>query len=323
MSSRSRLARAYYDLAVMLDAGMPILRSLDVVVEGREGYLKRIFSQVRETISRGSSLTEALAEHRNVFPDLDRMLVEAAETSGALGDSFKMLSQWHEFMHRITRRIQVGLIYPFLILHIAAFVVGVPSLVLGSLSMAGYLQQALRILLLLYVPTAVVIVFLFLRERIPPLRLPLDLLALRIPILGRAIYHLSVCRYAKAFGMLYGAGVPMTETAERATRATGNVVVAQLFAGGMATVRAGGMASEGFSKRLPAEYRHLWQIGEETGELDKTAEKVAEISGDRADLFFTAFARWMPWFVYALICVVLIILIFRLFNQVYGGLLTF
>jgi type II secretory pathway component PulF len=320
MGARSRLAQVYYDLATLLDAGVPILRSLDILIEGQQGYWKRTFRQIRESLSQGAGLAESMSRQQRVFPDLDRMLIEAAETSGSLGDSFKMLSQWHEFVHRITRRIQMGLIYPFFILHIAAFVVGLPAFVLGRSGLAGYLMEVLRVLMFLYIPTILVVAFIYLRDRIPPLRLPLDFLALRIPVLGRAMYHMSVCRYAKAFAMLYKAGVPMTETTERATRATGNVIVAGQFAGGIASVRQGGMAWEGFSSRLPAEYRHLWQIGEETGELDKVATKVADISGDRADLFFTAFANGFPKVVYFVIMAVMAMMVLRMWSQVYGGL---
>lgn len=323
MGARSRLAQAYFDLATMLDAGVPILRSLDILIEGRQGYMKRTFRQVRESLSQGANLAESLDRHRNVFPDLDRMLIEAAETSGSLGDSFKMLSQWHEFVQRITRRMQMGLIYPFFMLHIAALVVGLPAFVLGRMTVAGYLVSVLRILAFLYIPAVLVVVAMRVRDRIPAVRLPLDFVALRIPVLGQAIYHMSVCRYAKAFAMLYKAGVPITETVERATRATGNMIVAGQFAGARDNVRQGGMAWEGFSKRLPAEYRHLWQIGEETGELDKVATKVAEISGDRADLFFTAFANGFPKVVYFAIMIFMAIMVLRLWSQVYGNLGNF
>ncbi len=323
MGARSSLAQTYYDMATLLDAGVPILRSLDILVEGRQGYLKQTFRKIRDSLSSGASLAESVDQHRNLFPELDRMLIEAAETAGSLGDSFKMLSQWHEFVHRVTRRMQMGLIYPFLILHIAAFVVNLPDFVLGKISLREYLFKVLFILSFLYIPTILVVVSIRLRDRIPLLRLPLDFVALRIPVLGRAIYHMSVCRYAKAFAMLYKAGVPMTETTERATRATGNVLVARQFAGGQEKVRQGAMAWEGFSSRLPAEYRHLWQIGEETGELDKVAGKVADISGDRADLFFTAFATGFPKVVYFAIMIVLVMMVLRTWSQVYGNLGNF
>ena len=322
MSARTALAHAYYDLATMLDAGMPILRSLDVVIEGRKGHMKQIFRRIRESISKGSSLSDALDEHPRIFSDMDRMLVDAAETSGSLSNSFSMLSAWHEFVHRIVMRILTGLAYPVLILHAGAFVACVPGAVLGGTTVKQYLFHVAQLLMWFYVPAAVVLVLIFLQKRAPQVRRPLDFLTLRIPVFGRGMYHMSICRYAKAFGMLYGAGVPMTETVERATRVTGNVLVARLFEGGQDTVRAGGMAWEGFSPRLPLEYRQLWQIGEEAGELDKTVAKVAEIAGDRADLYFTTFAKWMPIFIYVLVAIFLIIQILSLFGRVYGSVLS-
>lgn len=316
MSARSTLSQAYFDLATMMDAGMPILRSIDVVIEGRQGHLKQIFKRIRETIGKGSSLAEALAQHPRMFPDLDLMLIEAAETSGALSTSLTTLSDWHQFMHRITRRMLAGMIYPALIFHIAAFVFPLPGLVLGKLTTSEYPFAVLRILLILYIPAAIVLVIICLKDRAPFLRLPLDMLVLRIPLLGLAVYHMSVSRYAKAFAMLYGAGVPIIETTERASRVTGNMVVARQFEGGKASVRAGGMVSEGFSSRIPTEYRQLWQIGEETGELDKTANKVAEIAGDRADLCFTEFARWFPRLIYFIIAIMIIMMIMTLAGQI-------
>ena len=123
--------------------------------------------------------------------------------------------------------------------------------------------------------------------------------------------------------MMYAAGIPITEATERATRAAGNVLVASQFAGGRDSVRAGGAASEGFSKRLPAEYRSLWQVGEETGDLDKTAAKIAEIAGDRADLYFTTFASGFPKVVYFIMLAVAAFAVLMYATQFYSNLYRF
>jgi type IV pilus assembly protein PilC len=323
MGARNHLARAYYDLATLLDAGVPILRSLDLLIQGQRGRFKRVFSQVRESLSKGSSLSESLDEHRRVFPEMDRTLIEAAETGGSLPDSFKMLSHWHEFVERITRQIQMGLLYPFFLLHAVAVIYPLPTLMSsfigGQADVGGYLRRVLQVLLLLYVPVLVVLGSMLFKERARTLRLVLDHLVLRVPGLGAAIYHLSVYRYAKAFGMLYKAGVPVSECTERAALATGNAAVAQLFAGGTASVRKGGMMWEGFSRRLPAEYLHLWQIGEETGELDKTVDRIAAAAQDRADRYFTLFAQWLPKVVYFAALLIAAYMVLQLGTQVYGG----
>jgi len=323
MAARSHLARAYYDLATLLDAGVPILRSLDILIQGQRGRFKRIFSEVRESLSQGSSLSESLDEHRRVFPEMDRTLIEAAETAGSLPDSFKMLSHWHEFVERISRQIQMGLLYPLFLLHAVAVIYPLPSLILSFVNsqadVGGYLRRVLEVLLWLYVPVLIVLASMLFKKRARALRVVLDRLVLQVPGLGAAIFHLSVYRYAKAFGMLYKAGVPVSECTERAALATGNAAVAQLFAGGTASVRKGGMMWEGFSRRLPAEYLHLWQIGEETGDLDKTVDRIATAAQDRADRYFTLFAQWLPRVVYFAALLVAAYMVLQLGMQVYGG----
>lgn len=316
MGAGSSLAQTYYDMATLLDAGVPILRSLDIIIQGREGFLKHIFTQIRESVSRGSSFSESVDKHPRVFREMDRMLIQAAETSGSLGDSFKMLSQWYEFVHKMTWRVLTGMIYPVFCLHGAAFIFPATAFIFGKVGLGGYLLRVLGILSMLYIPALVVIATVYMGPRTSFLRRFLDWLVLKIPIFGQAMYHLCVSRYAKAFGMLYKAGVPITECTQRANRVTGNLAMASLFAGAVLSVRKGSMACDGLSPRLPAEYRDLWRIGEETGELDKTVDKVAEIAADRADLFFHEFARWFPIVVWALIAVVLIIMIFKTASQI-------
>jgi type IV pilus assembly protein PilC len=326
MTSRSRLAQTYSDLATLLDAGVPILRSLDIMIQGRKGSLQRVLARVRESLSKGSSLTESMSSQRGVFPDIDRMLIEAAETAGSLPDSLKMLSYWHEFIQRIKRRMWMGLLYPLFILHVGALLFPFPALVFsfinGHANVGRYIVSVLQVLLWLYVPMFLILASLRF-EGLRPLRQALDRLVLRVPLLGRAVYHLSICRYARAFGMLYKAGVPITECTQKANRAAGNVVVAELFAGATRSVRNGGTAGAGLSRQLPAEYRDLWLIGEETGELDKTVNKISEMAADRADLYFTSFGDWMPKIVYFIILGIMAYMVLTLAQQVYGNLYRF
>jgi len=146
----------------------------------------------------------------------------------------------------------------------------------------------------------------------------LDVLILRIPILGQAVRQLSICRYCRGFNMLYKAGVPIKECAAQATELTGNLIIADMFQGGAASIAAGNMAYKGFSNRLPLDYLNIWQTGEQIGELDKMVDKIAEIAGDKAELLFIEFARWLPRLLYALVCLVMIIQIFKMAGAIWG-----
>ncbi|MDT8300967.1 MAG: type II secretion system F family protein [Sedimentisphaerales bacterium] len=307
----SPYALIYHDLAVLLDAGVPTLRSLNIISEGLKGRLKIIFSNLSESVSKGNTFADSMAKHPKAFARLDITLVKSAELSGELPNCFKMLSKWYEFKQRIKGILISGFMLPFMILHIMVFIVPMPALVLGKTSISEYLIDIAITLGSLY---------LFIGISLAPyhsmpdkgiFRRLLDTLSLRIPILGLAIRELSICRYCRGFSMLYKAGLPIAQCATQATELTGNLIIADIFKGASVSIEAGNSAYEGFSRRLPLDYLNLWQTGEEIGELDKMSDKIAEISGDKAELLFTEFAKWLPRLLYALICLVMIIQIFK------------
>ena len=312
----SKLAIIYHDLAVLLDAGLPIIKSLDTVSEGLQGHLRKSFSGLSKSVSQGNTFADSMAEYPKVFARLDVMLVKSAELSGELPNCFKMLSNWYEFRNRIKGILISGLILPILIFHIMVFIVPLPSMVLGKISTTEYMMQIAKVLGLLYLLIGITLAVYHSVPNNGIFRRLLDALILRIPILGQAVRQLSICRYCRGFNMLYKAGVPIKDCAAQATELTGNLIIADIFQGGAASIAAGNMAYKGFSNRLPLDYLNIWQTGEQIGELDKMVDKIAEIAGDRAELLFTEFARWLPRLLYALVAVVLIIQIFKMAGSI-------
>ncbi len=306
---RNKFATIYHDFGVLLDAGLPILKSLDIIGEGLQGHMKKTFSDISNSVSQGNSFADSMAEYPRVFARLDIMLVKSAEHSGELPNCFKMLSNWYEFKNRLKGIIISGLILSGLVIHLMVFIVPLPSVALGKTSIIEYLMGIGKILGSIYLLIGISLCVYHSIPNTGLLRRIFDASILRIPILGLAVRQLSICRYCRGFNMLYKAGVPIAECAAKAPELTGNLVIAELFKGGAASTAAGNMTCNGFSRKLPLDYLNIWQTGEEIGELDKMVDKIAEISGDRADLLFTEFAKWLPRLLYALVCIVLIILI--------------
>ena len=104
------IALAYYNLATMLDAGVPMQRSLNVVASGLEDRLQRAFMELAEAVAKGNTLAETMTGSPAVFGPLDVMIVRAAEKSGSLPESLSLLSKWYEFSARIRKRILSGLL---------------------------------------------------------------------------------------------------------------------------------------------------------------------------------------------------------------------
>jgi type IV pilus assembly protein PilC len=298
MASSNQLEKMYHDLAVMLQAGIPILRTFDIAIENTTGGLQPVLKQISEALTQGTTLSEAMDMHARVFARFDRMLVKAADQSGNLDACCEMLSQWYQFRMRLKRIVVGGILLPFFIFHVAAFIFPLPNLILGESGFYGYLGGVFSVLSFLYTPLVFVLLVLYLGPRFPLLRRVLDHISLRIPVLGRGVRELCISRFAKAFGMLYKAGVPISECFSLAPQVTGNLVVSRFFSGGLNAVAQGKNAGEGFSREVPSEYAELWKIGEESGQLDKSVDKIAEISADRAELFLSEFSRWLPRIIY-------------------------
>ncbi len=307
-----KLALAYHNLSVTLDAGMPILTSLNTIVEGQRGRLKRVFADLANFISKGNSLTEAMARHSNFFARIDLMLIGAAEESGNLTDAFRMLSGWYEFCDRLKKKMLSGLMLPFMLIGLAAVVGPLPFFFQGKIGLDRYIGEIVGTLALFYLPFVLILVVHYLMRRVVVFRWFFDALILRIPLFGQAVRQLAISRYCRAFNMLYKAGVPITQCAQKAAGVTGNAAVGNYFKGGAKSALAGNMVGEGFSRRLPTEFLHLWQIGEEMGELGNTVQKLADVSSESAEFLFNELSQWLPRFVYWLVCIIIIYQIFKI-----------
>jgi type IV pilus assembly protein PilC len=261
-----------------------------------------------------------MSKHPDIFATLDVTLVDVADTSGNLPEVMKLLSQWYDFMSRLKGRLISGLILPFVLIHIAAFVGPLPLLFMGVINGVGYVMEVAMILVLFYAIMAAILATLRLMPRTGMLRRFMDALALNIPLLCHVVRQLALSRYCRAFNMLYKAGVPIIQCARQATGVTGNVIMAGLLKGGAESAQAGNMVCEGFSSKLPVDFLSIWRIGEETGELDNCVKRLADNTSESGELLFDEFVKWLPKFIYWFICIGLIIRILMGVAAVFGSL---
>ena len=313
------LSIAYHNLSNMLEAGVPVQRSLNALIPGLQGRLQEAFLALADGVSQGNPLAETMVQHPKVFDQVDIMLVEVGEKSGNLPDMVGLLAKWHEMSARMFKRLISGLLLPVLVLTIAAFVYPLPSFVLGGFDVKSYLFKVVGILMLFWVPAVIIFLIVRISPRTGQARRVLDSVALRIPVLGSAIRRLAIGRFCWAFHMLCMAGVPYSESVDMALSVTGNAEIADMFAPAAKSVKAGEMMSEGFSKKLPIELVEMWKTGEETGMLDDVTKRLANNYSEQAELWFAEFARWFPRFVYFLICLVLIYMILQLAGGILGS----
>ena len=315
------LALTYQNLSTMLEAGVPVLRSLNTVASGSQPRVGKAFSAVADGVSKGESLADTMRLNPRVFSPLDVMLIDAGETSGNLGELVGLLGKWHEMSGRMLRKMLVGLAFPVLILTIAAFVVPVPRFVLGGWNVDSYLHGVAGILLSFWIPAVIIFLVIRTTPKTGPLRKGLDRLVLRVPLLGRAMYKLALGRFLWVFHAMCKAGVPLADCCEMSISASGNAVVGDMFRPAAERVKAGEPMGQALPKKLPVELVEMWKVGEETGNLDEVTRRLAEQSIEAAEFWLAEFARWFPRFVYFLICIVMIYFVIQGYGQIYSGLL--
>jgi len=314
-----KLATAYHNLSIMLEAGIPVQRALNTIAAGLKGGLRKTFLNLVKGVSAGNCLAETMSKYPNVFATLDVMLVDAADTSGNLSESLKLLSEWYDFSNRLKNRLISGLMLPLVVIHIAALVGPLPYLFMGIINVAGYIIKVAITLALFYIPLSIILATLHLMPNTGTIRRFLDFVVLKIPILGLAVRQLALSRYCRAFNMLYKAGIPIIQCAQQAPGVTGNVIVADVVKGGAESAQAGNMVWEGFSPKLPADFLNIWRIGEETGELDNSIKRLADNTTENAEQLFSEFVQWLPRIIYWLICAVIVIQILTAASMLFGA----
>jgi len=307
----------YNNLSMMLEAGVPVRRSVRTAVSAAKGELGKAWGDVGEAVWEGDGLAEAMRRYPQVFAELDVLVIEAGEVSGELPDTLKSLSQWYEFCDRMKKRVIQGMMLPVLVLIVAGFAIPFVQWFMEKISGWGYLLEAGKPLAVLFVPVGVIWGIVRYTPKGGPLRTVLDTMTLKVPLIGRAVKELALSRYFRAFHTLFKAGIPVIRCAETSAAVTGNAVVSGWVKGAAESARMGHRLSEGFGGEFPKEFLDAWLVGEESGKLEEVSGRLAKITSEKAEWMIAEVAKWVPILIYGLVCLWMIKMIFTMWGQVY------
>ncbi len=296
----SVLAEFTNQLAVLLDAGIPITKSLRVL-EGQleQGGMKRICRSLLEEVEGGTALSEAMQKHGGVFDALYTNMVRAGEAGGVQEEILNRLASFLEKSQEIKGRVVGALAYPIAILLVAilvllfVFVLVIPQLKSIFSSLGGGLDQMhwttrfviatgdhLQVWWWSYLVAALAVwgLHLLLLAKVEGYRRLMHRLAIRLPIFGDLVHKTMVARFARTFGTLIQSGVPHLEALEILESSTGNVHMRDAVHGVHASIREGAgiavpMGECGMFDDIVV---NMVDVGEQTGELDRMLVKIAD-----------------------------------------------
>ena len=307
----------YHSLSVMLNAGMPIIRAFENVQ--KRGRFGRVLSLLGEEIKYGQSLSDAVEIHKRKLAKLDVALIKVGEHTGQLSEIFNHLSEWYDFCQRIKRAMFNGALLPLIYIHVAAIIVPVPEWAFSGWDGSVYWIGFFRVLSILYVPTIILLTIFKLTPKEGVLRRILNRILVSIPFLGKTIREIELGRYCKVFSITYRAGIPIVQCSEIAMDAVVNLVVKDRLKNAHEQVKLGNEMSLGFGSGLPAEFKELWKVGEESGDLDETCWRLGYMHAENAENRIRIMSKVVPLAFYFIIMGVMVYYIFKGYATIYGG----
>jgi type IV pilus assembly protein PilC len=293
-----QLTQFTQQLSVLMDAGLPIVRSLKILGnQQKPGLLKNIVVEVGEDVETGSTFSEALAKHGKTFDKLYVNMVKAGEAGGVLDVILQRLAGFLERMEALKRKIVGASIYPIVVIVIAVAVVlaimtfivpkfeevfkqvkvPMPALTVALMSISNFIKSPLGLMCILGLPSLLV-VGTSLWGRTKGGRLVIDKIKLTAPLVGPIIKKSVISRFCRTLGTLLQSGVPILEALSIVKNATGNEVVSNAIGTVHDSIREGESIAEPLAACGVFDdiVINMIDVGEETGELDKMLLKIAD-----------------------------------------------
>ncbi|MEW9797235.1 type II secretion system F family protein [Alteromonas sp. CYL-A6] len=285
-------------IATMLNAGVTLIQSLEMIAQGHANEnVRKLLGEITDEVKSGNPLSGALRKHPEYFDDLYCDLVYTGEQSGALENIYDRIATYKEKAEALKSKIKKAMFYPIAVLVVAFIVTTIllifvvpqfeeifssfgaqlPAFTLFVLAISAFVQDYG-----VYIAAAMVgggYMFMRTYKKSPKLRDNVDKKLLKIPVIGEILKKASIARFTRTLSTTFAAGVPLIGALESAAGASGNAVYrdAVLF---IRKEVAGGMQMHTAMRAtnvFPDMVNQMVAIGEESGAVDEMLSKIATI----------------------------------------------
>ncbi len=289
--------------AVVLKAGVPILRTLEIMQAQTENKkLKKVLVDVFQNIQRGVGITDAFRVHERRFPELFISMLEAGEVSGNLDDAMERMGIALTKEYKLNQKVKNAFVYPmvlsgvafivlvFLLVFIVPTFAGLyaesgqqlPALTRMMLSLGDFMKNNLLIIFVILSALVLIIRLLFRKENV---RLAVDEKKLKLPVVGGLLLKIVTARFTQSLSTLLASGIPLPVAIEISSRNVGNAFASSKIKALSSEIKAGRglyepMLEIGF---FPTMVLQMVQLGEASGSLDDLLGKAALFYEDEAD----------------------------------------
>ena len=292
-------------LATLIDAGLPLLRGLNVLAkQEKDLVLKGTINALADSVQGGGTFSESLAQHPKIFNRLYINMVKAGELGGVLELVLNRLAEFQEKAQKIKNKVVSAMFYPVIVLCIAIAILCfllvfiVPRFeqifkdMLGGKQLPGLTQfvinssNALKEHAFLVIGGVAAVVVLFkVVSKTSKGREILDQIKLSMPLFGDLNRKSSISRFSRTLGTLVTSGVPILQALNITRETAGNTIIAEAISKVHDSVKEGESIVNPLeaSGVFPPMVISMVDVGEETGQLPEMLLKIAEVYDDEVD----------------------------------------
>ena len=321
MKTLERRARFYESLAPTLAAGVPAGRALRAVGEATRDSSERLrLDRSADAIeTQGFTLLEALDLWEPRLPEFERGLIDVGERSGQISMTLTSLGETLRTMSRMRRRTLSGLAYPAILIHLAVVAFSIVSSVGRGGGLNDALFSAFAGLVVLEGTFAGMFVlfwvvgrnqFVYVREA-----------AFRwVPFLGVSLRSYALAKLTLTLRLLLNAGVNTVSSWRQSASVCGSGVLSRDVEKWAPRLEEGLPPSDALreSRVFPPEFFTIYQVGEESGRIDDSLERLTELYQEQGDENIRRFTEWTPRFVYGIVAVAIGIFIIQAASRYIG-----
>lgn len=302
--SSSDIAVFSRQLATMLGAGVPLVKSFDIIGNGHENAsMQELLMTIKADIESGRTLTEGLRKHNVYFDDLFCNLVQAGEHAGILESLLDKIATYKEKTDSLKKKIKKALVYPSAIIFVSIIVTAIlllfvvpvfeelfqnfgadlPLFTQTVINASKWLQEWWWFCLLIVIFAA--LTFNYFRKRSYRFNYFMNKLYLKIPVFGTMLHNAAIARFARTLGTMSTAGVPLLDALGSVAGATGNIVYSNAVQKIRKDVAGGQQLQSSMQKQnlFPHMIIQMVSVGEESGRLDSMLNKIADFYEEAVD----------------------------------------
>ncbi|MBC19710.1 MAG: hypothetical protein CMJ74_05560 [Planctomycetaceae bacterium] len=314
-------------MATSLEAGIDVRIAWKRESERARASAAATFSKITSSLSRGDSLTDALAEHRDRFPALFLQMVEIGEAAGKLPAVFGRLAAHYENRIRLRRLFVAGITWPMMQFFAAIFIVGFLIWILDAIAqtrgpaaydilgigLTGSHGLLIYVLLWVGIFSLTILLFFLIRHGFFQNTL-LERAIFRLPVLGSCLSTICLARFSWTLGLLLESGMDVRRVVPYAFSATGS----QFFMQYQVRVSSALQQGEELSVALlstgifPNDFLDPLQVGEQTGRLDESMLRLAEHYEERSRRAIAVITKIITFFVWAMVAAMIIGIIVKM-----------